>query len=127
MGVIRAGDGKVTFSREGVGKVRRVEVGQLTTEFGRTEVAVDVSPLFKGLPDDMCQCHHHGFVIRGELQFRTKEGEIRVQAGEAFAVGPGHIPVYGPGCEWVQFTDTDEQRITDAAIRRNAPADATAE
>jgi mannose-6-phosphate isomerase-like protein (cupin superfamily) len=127
VGAIRAADGKVTFSREGLGEARRVEVGPLTVEFGRTEVPFDTTPYFKGLPDDMCQCHHHGYVVQGQLRFKTKDGEIAIQAGEAFDVGPGHIPVFGPGSEWVQFTDTNEQRVTDAAIRRNAPPDATAE
>jgi hypothetical protein len=122
VGAIRAADGQVTFSREGLGEARRVEVGPLTVEFGRTEVAFDTTPFFKGLPDDMCQCHHHGYIVRGQLRFKTKEGELTVEAGEAFDVPPSHIPVFGPGCEWVQFTGTAEQRVTDEAIRRNAQA-----
>jgi hypothetical protein len=127
VGVVRAADGKVTFSREDLGEVRRVEVGSWTIEFGRSLVALDATPFFKGLPDDMCQCHHHGYVLGGEVRFKTKDGDFTVHAGEAFEVPPGHVPVYGPGGEWVQFTATEEQQATDAAIRRNAPANATTE
>jgi hypothetical protein len=126
MGAINRSDGDVVFEREGVGEARRIESGPLTVEFGRMETAIDTTPLFKGLPDDMCQCHHHGYVVRGQLAFRTKQGVVSIEAGEAFHVMPGHIPMPGAGCEWVQFSETAEQRVTDAVVRRNASAGAAA-
>jgi hypothetical protein len=110
------------FQQEGVGEARRVESGDVTVEFGRADVEFDPTPLFRGLLDDMCQCRHQGYVVRGQLTFKTKGEPFDVAAGEAFDVPPGHIPVYRPGCEWVQFTATAEQRKTDAAIQRNAAA-----
>lgn len=119
MGTLRRRDGDVIFAQEGVGEVRRVESGDVAIEFGRADTAIDPSPLFRGLPGDMCQCRHQGYVIKGRLTFKSKDGSFDVVEGEAFDVSPGHIPLFQPGCEWVQFTATAEQRKTDEAIRRN--------
>jgi hypothetical protein len=122
MGVLRGDDGVVVFKQEGVGEIRRVESGDVTVEFGHVDRAIDPTPLFRGLPDDMCQCRHQGYVVRGQLTFKTTDGPFDVAAGEAFDVGPGHVPLPLDGCEWVQFTATVDQRKTDEAIRRNAAA-----
>jgi hypothetical protein len=94
----------------------------VTAEFGRADQALDTTPLFRGLPDDMCQCRHQGYVVSGQLTFKTKDGPLDVAAGEAFDVAPGHIPLPQAGCEWVQFTATADQRKTDEVIRRNTAA-----
>lgn len=122
MGTLRRSDGVVVFAQEGVGEVRRVESGDVTAEFGRADRALDTTALFQGLPDDMCQCRHQGYVVSGSLTFKTTDGSFDVAAGEAFDVPPGHIPIFSAGCEWVQFTATAQQRKTDEAIRRNTAA-----
>ncbi len=119
MGTLRRSDGDVVFEQEGVGQIHRVESRDVTVEFGRVDRAIDPTPLFRGLPGDMCQCRHQGYVISGRLTFTTKDGPFDVAAGEAFDVPPGHIPLPQAGCEWVQFTATADQRKTDEAIRRN--------
>ncbi len=126
MGTLRSSDGEVVFQREGVGEVRRVESGDLTVAFGRVDGPFDPTPLFQGLPDDMCQCRHQGYVIRGRFSFKTKNGLVHIDEGEAFDIPPGHIPLPQPGCEWVLFSDAAEQRKTNEAIRRNAAASASA-
>jgi hypothetical protein len=122
MEVIRAVDGRAVFSKEGVGEVYSAESGPMTIEFGRVEQTLDATPLFTGLPDDMCQCDHYGYVIKGTFKFRTKEGEVAFNGGDAFHAAPGHIPLPQAGCEWVTFTRTIEQRRTNAVIAANAQA-----
>jgi hypothetical protein len=122
VGTLRRGDGQIVFTQEGVGEIRRVESGDVTVEFGRVERAIDPTPLFRGLPDDMCQCRHQGYVVSGQLTFKTKGDPLEVIAGEAFDIAPGHIPVTAGSCEWVQFTATADQRKTDEVIQRNAAA-----
>jgi hypothetical protein len=122
MGVLRRAEGKIVLQREGVGEARRVESGDVTVEFGRVEAPIDLTPLFRGLPEDMCQCRHQGYVVRGRYTFKTKGGLVHVDEGEAFDIPPGHIPIPEPGCEWVLFSVTEEQRKTDEAIRRNLAA-----
>lgn len=125
MGALRRADGQVVFKQEGVGEARRVESGDVTVEFGRVEGQFDPTPLFRGLPEDMCQCRHQGYVVQGRYTFKTRDGLMHVDAGEAFDIPPGHIPLPEPGCEWVMFSATEEQRKTDEAIRRNAAARAS--
>jgi len=122
MGTLRKSDGFVVLQQEGVGEARRVESSDVTVEFGRADVELDPTALFQGLPDDMCQCRHQGYVVRGQLTFKTQDGSFDVAAGQAYDVPPGHIPVFHAGCEWVQFSATAEQRKTDAAIQANAAA-----
>jgi hypothetical protein len=126
MGTIRSSEGVTIFQQPGVGECRRVDSGDVSFEFGWSAAEFDGTPLFKGLPDSMCKCRHQGYVVRGQLTFKTKSGPIEVAAGEAYDVPPGHIPVYHPGCEWVQFSLTADQRKTDEAIQRNAAARAGA-
>lgn len=92
MGTLRSNDGIAVFAQEGVGEVRRVESGDVTAEFGRVDRALDPTPLFQGLPDNMCQCRHQGYVVRGALTFKTVDGSFDVSAGEAFYVAPGAHP-----------------------------------
>ena len=84
---------------------------------------IDHSPLLKGLPDDMCQCPHWGYVLKGRLTFRFADHEETVEAGDAFYLPPGHIPVGNePGTEYVQFSPEEDLRPTNEAIMRNFEA-----
>ena len=54
---------------EGPGvEIRGVEAGELTVALVRLQAGHDARPLFRGLPDDLCQCPHWGYVIRGTLR-----------------------------------------------------------
>src|SRR5687768_17966703 len=44
----------------------------------------DLSPLFRGLPDDECQCEHMGYVIKGKLAFRSGDTEEVFVGGDAY-------------------------------------------
>ena len=84
---------------------------------------IDATPLMKGLPDDRCQCPHWGYVLKGRVTFRFADRDEVVEAGDAFYLAPGHIPVkHEPGTEMVQFSPTEELRQTEAAIRKNMQA-----
>ncbi|MDQ4119064.1 MAG: cupin domain-containing protein [Actinomycetota bacterium] len=65
----------------------------------------DPAELFRGLPDDRCQCPHWGVVLRGELVYRNGDGtEDRIGPGQAYYVGPGHLPLFTAGTEIVEFS-----------------------
>lgn len=80
----------------------------------------DPSDLFKGLPDDRCQCPHWGVVLRGKLVFRTDGGDVEIGAGEAYYVGPGHLPVLSAGTEVIEFSPTVELDKTMEVVAKNA-------
>lgn len=90
-----------------------------TAAFEKYTVDSDLSPFFKGLPDDQCQCAHWGYVLAGKLTFRTRHGEETFEAGDAYYVGPGHTPVLYAGTEVVEFSPTEELDRTMAVVSKN--------
>ena len=57
------------------------------------------------------------------MTFRYAAGEEQIEAGEAFYVPPGHVPVkHRPGTEFVLFSPTEELADTEAAMQRNLEA-----
>lgn len=81
----------------------------------------DAAELFRGLPDDACQCPHWGVVLRGKVSFRFTDGSTEdYLAGDAYYVPPGHTPVVTAGTEVVEFSPAEQFEQTMAAITRNA-------
>ena len=68
------------------------ELGDYTVGFETYTADADLAALFKGLPDDRCQCPHWGVVLKGKLKYTTADGETVIEAGEAYYVPPGHLP-----------------------------------
>lgn len=96
--------------------------GQLdgyTVGFETYTADADLSDLFKGLPDDKCQCPHWGVVLKGKLKYTGPDGEIVVEAGEAYYVGPGHLPYLYAGTEVIEFSPTEALQATMAVIEKN--------
>lgn len=62
-------------------------------------------------------------MTKGKLTYRFADREEVVQAGDAFYLPPGHIPVQNePGSEIVQFSPTTELLETQAVMRKNVQA-----
>jgi len=101
---------------------RTDEVDGITIAFERYTADADFGPLFRGLPDDRCQCPHWGFVRRGRLVYRYADGDDEITAGEAYYARPGHISVVYAGTELVEFSPSVELATTSAAIARNRAA-----
>jgi hypothetical protein len=79
----------------------------------------DLAPLFKGLPNDECQCEHMGYVIKGKVGFRSGEAEELFEAGDAYYVGPGHTPILYAGTEVVEFSPTEKLGQTMEVVTKN--------
>jgi hypothetical protein len=99
------------------------EAGEFTVNFMRLKTDLDVSPLLRGLPNDLCSCPHWGYVIKGRLTFHYVDHDEVVEAGEAFYCTPGHAPISNePGTEYVQFSPTADMKPVDEVILRNLEA-----
>jgi hypothetical protein len=84
---------------------------------------LDATPLLKGAPDDRCQCPHWGYVLEGRLTYRFADHEETAEAGDAYYLPPGHIPIgNAPGSRIVQFSPTKELREVDAILMKNIQA-----
>jgi mannose-6-phosphate isomerase-like protein (cupin superfamily) len=101
---------------------RTEELDGYSVSFVTIRQDMDLGPLLKGLPDDLCQCPHWGYVFRGRLTWRFGDHDEVFQAGDAFYVGPGHAPKAEASSEFVQFSPADELKAVESAIARNMQA-----
>lgn len=67
---------------------RYVEEDGYVLGFESFEQAVDFTPMYRGLPDDLCQSHHWGYVIKGQMIFHRPDGDESFEEGEAYYLGP---------------------------------------
>jgi hypothetical protein len=106
----------------GVVENRHAEIDGYTVNFVTFRQDVDATPLLKGLPDDKCSCPHWGYVFKGRLTYLFADREEVFEAGDAFYLPPGHVPVAEAGSELVQFSPTAELRAVDALMLENLQA-----
>ena len=78
---------------EGILEDRSEDLDGYTAGFTSFTADMDPAPMFRGLPDDRCQCPHWGYVIKGKITFRFADREETYEEGDAYYVPPGHTPV----------------------------------
>jgi hypothetical protein len=99
---------------------RYEDLGGYVVGFERYDADQDLAPLFKGLPDDACQCPHWGVVVRGKLVYNYTDGtQDTITTGEAYYVRPGHTPVLFADTEIVEFSPATELASTMAVVESN--------
>ena len=98
---------------------RHAELDEFTVVFEEYHVDADGAPVFRGLPDDRCQCPHWGVVVSGQLILRYADSEETFRAGDAYVARPGHVPVVTAGTEVIEFSPTDKLAETMAVIAAN--------
>ena len=104
-------DAQIQLEGGGV-EIRTFEIGgDITVSFIRVPAGWDLAPMLVGLPDDLCQCPHWGYLLSGRLKLATKDGEELMEAGEAFYWSPGHAPMALADSEYVEFSPTTEFNV----------------
>src|SRR4051794_9048227 len=101
---------------------RYAELDDYTVGFESYPEDLDPAPLFRGLPEDRCQCPHWGVVQSGQITFRWADREETYGAGEAYYAPPGHLPPPARGTSVVEFSPTDAVRQTMGVVERNVAA-----
>jgi hypothetical protein len=101
---------------------RFAELDGYTVGFESYTADADMAPLFKGLPDDRCQCPHWGVVLKGKLVYHYTDGDDVIEGGQAYYASPGHTPEIFAGTEVVEFSPTDELSQTLEVVERNMQA-----
>jgi len=97
---------------------RQAEWGGMNVALETAPAGADATPLFKGLPDDRCQCPHWGYVIRGKMRVKYADHEEVMVAGDAYYLAPGHIALCEEDGEIVEFSPQGEyQRTMEVAFR----------
>ena len=102
------------------------------TQMGAFVVAFESMParfppvpeaIWRGLPDDHCQCDHWGYVFSGSFRAMLSDGsEYVVSAGEAYHLPPGHRIQTIDAVELIEFSPKDEHARTMEQVGRNVEA-----
>ena len=79
----------------------------------------DLGALFRGLPDDRCPLPRWGYVVKGKVGFVFPNSKETFEAGDAYYVPPGHVPVHYAGAEIVEFSPTDILEKTMKVVMSN--------
>ena len=101
---------------------RYAELEDLTVGFETHKADVDPAELFRGLPDNRCQCKHIGYVISGRIVFRYADHDETYEAGDAYVAPPGHLPLMFAGTELVEFSPTESLNATMSVVGANLAA-----
>jgi hypothetical protein len=89
-------------------ELRKQPAGTMTVAFVTARKGTDLRPALKGLPSDLCQCPHWGYVLKGKIRMHTGTGLHDYEAGQAFYWAPGHAPEMLEDSEYVDFSPTRE-------------------
>lgn len=85
--------------------------------------AADFTPLYAGLPDDLCQSPHWGYVVSGRLIMHRPEGDLTVEAGEGYYAGPGHTAeIAAAGTVLFEVSPAEAYDETMAVVAKNMGA-----
>jgi hypothetical protein len=101
---------------------RHEDVDGYSVSFVSFRQDIDGTPLLAGLPDDRCPCPHWGYVLKGRLTYRFADHDEVFEAGDAFYLAPGHVPLAEAGSEFVQFSRSDELKVVEATMMKNMAA-----
>jgi len=90
-------------------ETRGVDWGNQLVRHIDLPAGTDFTPLFKGLPGDLCQCPHWGYVLEGSITLRFADGtEETSSAGEAYYWPAGHTGWTNTGVVFVEISPTAE-------------------
>jgi mannose-6-phosphate isomerase-like protein (cupin superfamily) len=103
----------------GSASVRGADWGDMRVAVVSVPAGTDFGPLLQGLPHNRCQCPHWGYVLKGKVSFVFPDHEERFEAGDAYYVPPGHVPMHYSGTEIVEFSPTDVLQETVKVVMSN--------
>src|SRR3954469_5775690 len=101
---------------------RYEELDDHTVAYESFHTEMDPAPLFRGLPDDRCQCPHWGVVVSGRVVMRYPDHDETFTAGDAYYIPPGPLPLVFEGAEVVEFSPTEQLQTTMAVLGANMAA-----
>jgi hypothetical protein len=75
----------------------------------RLSAGADFTPVLKGLADDLCSCPHWGYVTKGAIHLKYKDGlEEVARAGDLWYTPPGHTAWCNEDSEFIEFSPQQE-------------------
>jgi hypothetical protein len=101
---------------------RIVEWGGMIVSYETFPKGTDARPLFKGLPDDMCQSPHWGYLLRGRVRIKRKGGDDVLKTGDVYYLEPGHVPIFEEDTEVLEFSPKKQYQMTIDVVAKNMAA-----
>jgi hypothetical protein len=90
-------------------ETRAFEGGAIYTRHIDLPAGTDFTPLFVGLPGDLCQCPHWGQVLEGSITLRYADGHEETNgAGDVFYWPGGHTGWTDEGVTFLELSPTTE-------------------
>jgi hypothetical protein len=104
----------------GEASIRGADWGDMRATVVCVPAGTDFGPLLKGLPNDLCQGPHWGYVLRGRLRIRYADGSDELlRGGDFYYLPPGHTGVAEEETEFLEVAPPrPHQEFLDNA-RRN--------
>jgi hypothetical protein len=86
-------------------ETRGTEWGGLLVRHLDLPPGTNFTPLFRGLPGDVCQCPHWGYLLAGSITLRYSDGtEETTRAGETFYWPGGHTGWSDEGVIFIELS-----------------------
>lgn len=111
----------LAFDGDGV-RSQQIEWGEMNVALESFPAGLDTAPIFKGLPDDRCQCPHWGYVLTGRMRIRYADHDEVISAGDAYYLAPGHLPFFEENTQVIEFSPRGEYQQTMEVAARNIAA-----
>ena len=84
-------------------------LGGMAVGYVELPAGVDFTPMFVGLPQDMCPSPHWGYVLEGVMQIKYHGGkEETIKAGEVFYWPAPHTGKVTKGVKFIDFSPSAE-------------------
>ena len=88
-------------------ETRSSECGGVLARHIQLPPGVDFTPLFVGLPGDMCQSAHWGYIVSGSITVRYADGtEETNSAGDIYYWPGGHTGFTAEGVTFLEWSPT---------------------
>ncbi|MGH2616830.1 MAG: hypothetical protein ACRDJC_16465 [Thermomicrobiales bacterium] len=100
--------------------IRGSDWGDLRALFISLAAGTDATPLLRGLPGNLCQCPHWGYVRAGRLRVTYTDRTETFAAGDLYYMPSGHTIAAEEDVELIEFSPPREYDEVIAALRRNA-------
>ena len=96
-------------------ELRTVEGGDMTIAFMTLKKGANFGPALVGLPDDLCQCPHWGYMLKGQVKMthEGRRGDLRGRRGFLLAARPRPRSAGGLRVR---------RRVADRRVQRGDPA-----
>jgi len=104
---------------QGEASLRGAEWGGMMVLLYTIPAGTDMKPLMVGMPGDLCQCPHWGYVLKGRVRIKHADHDQVVTSGEVFYVEPAHAPSFEEDTQMVEFSPKEPWVSMMATVSRN--------